>query len=70
MPCTPDVSGRRIFAFEDGSKRRKLKELRNTVGLREVTHANKMSLRSAGKTEAAKFQIEALVTTPTRKLRI
>jgi hypothetical protein len=63
------VSGRQKFAFEDSRKRRKLKELRKTVGLPELTHANKMSLRTAGKADATKFHSEALVTTPTRTLR-
>jgi hypothetical protein len=66
MPCASGVSGRRKFAFEDRSKGRKLKELRKTVGLSELTHANKMSLRSAGKTDATELQSEALETTPTR----
>ena len=70
MPCTSGVSGRQKFAFEDRSKRRKLKQLRKTVGLPEVTHTNKICLRSAGKTDATKFHSEALVTTPRRTLSI
>jgi len=70
MPCTSGVSGRRKFAFEDRSESRKLKELRKPVGLPELTHADKLSLRSACKTDSTKFKIEALVTTPTRRLRI
>jgi hypothetical protein len=73
MPCTSGIRGCRKLAFEESSeriKRRKSKELRKTVGFRELAHANKMSLRSSGKTDAAKLFNEALETTPTRALRI
>jgi len=52
------TSGRRKLAFEDGSersKRRKSKQLRKTVCFPELIHVTKMSLRSAGKTDAAKL---------------
>lgn len=71
--CTSSKSGRRKLAFEDGSERskgRKSKELRKTVGFPELTHVTKMSLRSAGKTDAAKLSSEALERTPTKGLRI
>jgi hypothetical protein len=61
MPCTSGTRGRRKLAFEESSqrsKRRKSKELRQTVGFPELTHATKMSLRSAGKTDAATFSVE------------
>jgi hypothetical protein len=49
------------------SKRGKSKEVQKTVGFTELAHANKMSLRSAGKTDAADPFSEALQT-PTRGL--
>jgi hypothetical protein len=73
MHCTSGKSGRRKLAFEGSSERskdRKSKELRKNVGFPELTQATKMSLRSAGKTDAAKLFSEALETTPTRGLRI
>jgi hypothetical protein len=73
MLCTSGIRGRRKLAFEDSSeksKRRKSKELRQTVGFPELTHATKMCLRSAGKTDAAKLFSELLETTPKRTLRI
>jgi hypothetical protein len=73
MPCTSGIRGRRKLAFEESSessKRRKSKELRKSVSFPELAHANKMSLRSAGKTDAAKLFNEALETTPKRALRI
>jgi hypothetical protein len=51
-------------------KRRKSKELRKSVGSPELTHATKMSLRSAGKADAAKRCNEAFKTKTTRGLRI
>jgi hypothetical protein len=71
--CTSDKSGRRKLAFKDSSERskgRKSKELLKTVGFPELTHATKLNLRSAGKTDAAKLFSEALETTPTRGSRI
>jgi len=59
MAITSDVSGRRKFAFEESSRRRKLKELRKTAGLPELTHVNKMSLRSAGKQMPLNFTMKA-----------
>jgi hypothetical protein len=73
MPCTSGICGRRKLAFEESSqrsKRRKSKELRQTVGFPELTHATKMRLRSAGKTDAAKGISEAFETTPKRALGI
>jgi hypothetical protein len=73
MHCTSGKSSRRKLAFEGSSERSKdikSKELRKNVGFPELTHATKMSLRSAGKTDAAKLFSEALETTPTRGLRI
>jgi hypothetical protein len=73
MHCTSGKSVRRKLAFEDSSewsKGRKSKELRKTVGFSELIHATKMSLRSAGKTDAAKLFSEVLGATPTRVLRI
>jgi hypothetical protein len=73
MPRTSGVRGRRKLAFEGSSKRikrRKSKEFRKTVGFPELVHVNKMSLRSAGKTDVAKLFCEALETTPMRALRI
>jgi hypothetical protein len=67
MLCMSGVSGRRKFAFEDSSKRNKLKELIKTVGFPELTHTI-MSLRSAGKINATTLHSEALVTTSTRTL--
>jgi hypothetical protein len=72
-PCTTGICGRRKLAFEEGSemrKRRKSKELRETVGFTELAHANKRSLRSAGKTDAADLFSIALGKTPTRALII
>jgi hypothetical protein len=72
-PCTSGIRGLRKLAFEESSersKRRKPKELRQTAGFPELTHATKMRLRSAGKTDVAKLFSEALETTPTRALRI
>ena len=66
-------SGRRKLAFEDRSeksKRRKSKDLRKTVRFPELTHATKMSLISAGKTDAAALVSEAVEATPTREIRI
>jgi hypothetical protein len=58
------------LAFEDSSKRskhRKPKQLSKTVGLPELTHTTKISLRSAGKTDDAKLLRKALETTPTNQ---
>jgi hypothetical protein len=66
MSCTSGVRGRRKFAFEGSSKRRKLKEFRKRVAFPELTHNTKMGLRSAGKTDATTLHSEALVTTSTR----
>ena len=54
----------------ESSKRRKLKELRKTFGFPELTHATKMSLRSAGKADSPKRCNEAFKTKTTRALRI
>jgi len=65
MKCTSGKIGRRKMAFEESSerrKRRKSKELRKTVGLPELTQATKMSLRYAGKPDAAKFFILKHIT--------
>ena len=73
MPCTLGARGRRKLAFEESSersKRRNSKELRKIVGFPELIHATTVSLRSAGKTDAAKRFSEALETTPTGALRI
>jgi hypothetical protein len=73
MQCTLGKTGSRKLAFEDSSersKRRKSKELLKTVGFPELTHATKMSLRSAGKTDAAELFSEAIETIPSRELRI
>jgi len=73
MHCTSGKTGCRKLAFEDSSERSKArnsKELRKTVGFPELTHATKMSLRYAGKTDAAKLFSEALETSPTGGLRI
>jgi len=51
-------------------ERRKSKDLRKTVGFPELTHATKMSLISAGKTDATKLFSEALEATPTRETGI
>jgi hypothetical protein len=62
MPCNSGIRSRRKLAFEDSSersKRRKSKELQQTVRFPELTHATKMSLRSAGKTDATKLFSEA-----------
>ena len=48
-------------------KRRKSKDLRKTVGFPELTHSAKISLISAGETDAAKLFSEALEANPTRK---
>jgi hypothetical protein len=69
MPSTTGICGLRKLTFEQSSgrsKRRKSKEIRKTVGFTELAHANKMSLRSAGKTDAANLVSQALETTPTR----
>jgi hypothetical protein len=73
MPCTSGTFDRRKLAFEgssERSKRRKSKQLRQTAGLPELTHATKMSLRSTGKTDATKVFIEAFERAPTKALRI
>jgi len=72
-PCTLGARGRRKLAFEESSERterRNSNELRKIVGFPELNHATTISLRSAGKTDAAKLFSEALETTPTRALRI
>jgi hypothetical protein len=56
MSCTTGTRGRRKLEFEESSgkiKRRKSKEIRKTVGFTKLAHANKMNLRSSGKTDAA-----------------
>jgi hypothetical protein len=73
MICSSSKSGRRKLAFGDASerdKRRKSKDLRKTVGSPELSHATKMSLISAGETDAAKLYSEALEATPKREIRI
>jgi hypothetical protein len=70
MPCTSGICGRRKLTFEESReriKRRKSKDLRKSVGFTELAYANKMSLRSAGNTDAAKLFNEALETTPRRQ---
>jgi hypothetical protein len=72
-PCTTGIRGLRKLAFEENSersKRRKSKKLRKTVGFTELAHANKRSLRSAGKTDAADLFSIALGKTPRRGLII
>jgi hypothetical protein len=72
MPRTLGKRGCRKLAFDESSersKRRKSKELQQTVGFPELIHATKISLRSAGKTDAAKLFSEVLEITP-RALRI
>jgi hypothetical protein len=64
------VENWRLKRAAKGANAKKSKELRKTVGFPELAHAIKMSLRSAGKTDAAKLFCEALETTPTRALRI
>jgi len=67
-------SSRRKVACEDRSerseRRKSIKDLRKAVGFPELTHATKMSLISAGKTDAAKIFSEALEATSTREIRI
>ena len=73
MPCSLGTGGRRKLAFEESSersKRRNSKQLRKIVGFPELTHATTTSLRSAGKTYAAKLFSEALETKTTGALRI
>jgi hypothetical protein len=73
MPCTSGTRGRRKLAFEEScerSKRRKSKELRQTVGFPELSYATKMSLPFAGKTDVTKCFSEALEATPKTALRI
>jgi hypothetical protein len=73
MQCTLGKTGSLKLVFEDSSERSKhriSKELLKTVGFPELTHATKMSLQSAGKTDAAKLFSEAIETTPSRGLRI
>jgi hypothetical protein len=53
--------------FEESSKRirrRKLKDIRKTVGFHELTKCTNRSLRSAGKTGAAKLYSGTLATAP------
>jgi hypothetical protein len=72
MMSTSGKRGRRKLAFGDRSernKRRKSKDLRKTVGFPELTHATKMSLMSAGETDAAKLFSEALEANPTTEIR-
>jgi hypothetical protein len=47
-----------------------MQKIQRAVGFPELTHATKMSLRSAGKTDAAKLFNEALEATPVRALSI
>jgi hypothetical protein len=73
MLYTSGKSGRRKLAFEESSernKRRKSKDHRETVGFPELTHAIKMILISACKTDAAKRSSGALETDPKSALRI
>jgi hypothetical protein len=73
MSCTTATRGRPKLAFEDSSvkiKRRKSKELRKTVGFTKLAHANKMSLQTAGKTDAAGLFSETLETAQTTGLII
>jgi hypothetical protein len=61
MPCTTGTRGRRKLTFEESSqriKRRKTMESRKIVGFTELAHANKMSLRYAGKTDAAYLSVK------------
>ena len=69
MPYTSGTSGRLKLEFEESSnriRRIKLKDLRKTVGFHELANATNMSLRSAGKTGAAKLCSGALEAAPTR----
>jgi hypothetical protein len=69
MPHTSSKSGRRKLEFEKSSKRirrRKLKDIRKTVGFHELTNATNLSLRYGGKTDAAKLCSGALETVLTR----
>jgi hypothetical protein len=73
MLCTAGKSSRRKLSFDDSSERhtrRKSNELQNTLCFPELTHGTKMSLKSAGRTDAAEISIEAVETTPTGDLRI
>jgi hypothetical protein len=47
-----------------------MQKIQRAVGFPELTHATKMSLQSAGKTDVAKLFSEALETTATRALSI
>jgi hypothetical protein len=61
MPRRTGVRGRPKLTFEESSeriKRRKSKEIRKIVGFTQLTHANKMSLRSAGKTDPANLSVK------------
>lgn len=73
MHYTSGKTGRWKLAFEDSSEKgkgRKSKELRKTVGIPDLTRVTKMSLRTAGKTDAVELFDESLETTPTRGSRI
>jgi hypothetical protein len=70
MPCTTGKSGRRSLALKESSERRKhrkSKELRKMVGFPDITHATKMSLRSAGTTGATKTSLRSAGTTGATK---
>jgi hypothetical protein len=61
MSCTTGIRGRPKLMFEESSeriKRRKSKEIRNNIGFTQLAHANKMSLQSAGKTDAANLPLK------------